>query len=303
MPLLNTLKLSTAVRWIKNEKLAVSNFLFVFFVLLSFSYVLLSERENVYSIKGNTEALTVTFTQDSINQWNVGSALLLNGFSDNTQLDSLPEDSYFFPNAGSIARISMIEAPQHENQLFIVITSDNKSVGFIETPQGVVDLLDYVEIKLPIARATLLPFKGKTHIGEDVGQGVNRILLSGEVRVIEQQFFKEQRYVAGEYSIDSGDRLVLYKDEQLKEQVSMKGFIRISNNPAFDFTIHGVGKVLTVSRLGSAGYQITPSLWARLTKEPIIAALTTLFATLFLLMEFADLFFKLFISLKNKQNN
>ena len=286
----------------KGSSFYVFKLIFLFLTLLLVGIVVLSPRENVYSLTGDTEAVTIVFSDDSINQWNLSGAKYSNGFPDineNIKSRLLPEDSYLFPNKGTTARVSIVQSLGKKNHLLITFTTPNVSMGFIETPDGIIELLDYVEIKLPIDKSSLLAFEGETHIGEDVGQGVENILLSGQVRIIEQQLFRDKRYIAGDYLLDSGDRLALYKDNSLKENVNMKGFLRISDKTSFDFTVHGVGEVLMVFRLGSADYQITPSIWSRITKDPIIAAITTILATIFLLMEFFELLIR-FI-LKSKQ--
>jgi hypothetical protein len=295
----------SAVISLKNQTSRFNKFklIFLIVIVLLVLFVMLWPRDNVYSITGDTEAITIVFSEDAINQWDISGAIYNNGFPDeNNKSDLLPEDSYFFPNKDTTARVSIIKALDRSNELLIIFTSSGASTGYIESSEGTIELLDYVEMKLPIEKASLLAFEGETHIGEDVGQGVDKILLSGEVRIIERQLFRDKKYIAGDYLLDSGDRLTLYKDDSLKNHTNMKGFLRVSDKTSFDFTVHGEGAVLLVFRLGSADYQITPSVWSRISKDPIIAAITTILATVFLLMEFLDLLLRFVLKPKDNES-
>lgn len=262
-------------------------------------WVLYSDRENVFTIKGETEAFSISLSDNTINQWDVSNAYLITDFLDTSNKNKLPIDSYLFPSKNSAVRLQIIQ--ENIPYLLITITAiDENSVGDIETSEGVQTLDNYAELKVPIKSPITLPFEGNVRIGEDVGVGVDRILLSGGVKVIEKQLFSDSNYVAGEFDFDSGDRVELFVDREETKLSTVKGFVRVANADAINFTVHGEGKVLKVNRLGSEGYQITPNIWPRLTKDPIVAALTTFFATLFLFMEFIDLYIKFALSYRNK---
>ncbi len=284
---------------LKDKTIQFRHLIIILVLLLIIAFVLFSERENVFTIKGETETLSISLSTDSINQWDVSNAQIVTDIlSSDSNKTILSLDSYFFPSKNVVARLQVIQSESNPYFLITLNSETATSVGKIETSLGVTKLPDYVELKIPINSPLTLPFKGKVRIGEDVGVGVDKILLSGGVRIIEKQLFKDNRYIAGEFEFDSGDKLELFLDYEESILASVTGFIRVSTSNVINFTVQGEGKVLKVNKLGSEGYQIRSNIWARITKDPIVAALTTLFATLFLLMEFVDLLIRFALSYK-----
>ncbi|MDE3271391.1 hypothetical protein [Pseudoalteromonas sp. G4] len=273
---------------IKSGSVKFGSLIFILFLAVAVVITLFVERENVYTITGQTETLSVTLTNTPLNQWDLSLATLLDDISaSNEKLEPLPGSTYFSPSNNTTASIQV--TPEGK---YLIILNNSGSVGQLETSKNTINLPDYVEIVLPTKNTKVIPFEGTIRIGEDVGNGVDTILLGGNVKIVEKQLFRNNRYVAGEYEFDTGDRLELYEDKAHTTLSKVKGFIQIGYSKNISFTVHGEGKSLNVSRLGTEGYQIKPSFWSRITKDPVIAALSTLFATLFLLMEFVDLFYK-----------
>lgn len=273
---------------------------FILGMLTIISTLFLSGRENIFTVNGEVESANLTFAENRLNKWNITGASII------TDLDSLEpmllqqEESYFSPSKGAMATVNLSKGTK-TREIFIVVTSEQDSVGVIESEDGSLTLGAYIEIVIPLEYARILPFVGAIQLGEDVAVGVENILLNGTVKIIEQEFLGDGRYVAGEYNLDRGDRVELYLDEKLTQTSQVKGFMRLTDNNVIAITVHGVGEVAKIERLGSAGYKISPSVWARLTHDPLIAAITTLFATLLLLMEFSELIVNL--SAKKEENN
>lgn len=261
-------------------------------MMLIVSFLFFSGRENIFTISGQTESISLTFTSNQLNKWDISGASLLRDFNDFEPKHLTQQEVYFSPAQGASAIVSR-KLNRSTEEIFIVISKDEGSVGEIETESGIEKLGSYIEISIPLVQARIFPFVGALSIGEDVAVGVDSILLSGTVKIIEQEFLSKGRYIAGEYNLDRGDRVELFMDDELLQASQVKGFMRFTKDNPIDITCHGVGEVVKVERLGSAGYAISPSVWARLAKDPFITAVTSLFATLLLLMEFTELIFNI----------
>ncbi|PKH33595.1 hypothetical protein [Shewanella sp. ALD9] len=261
-------------------------------MMLIVSVLFFSGRENIFTISGQTESISLTFTSNQLNKWDISGASLLSDFNDFEPKHLTQQEVYFSPAQGASAIVSR-KLNRSTEEIFIVISKYEGSVGEIETENGIEKLGSYIEISIPLVQARIFPFVGALSIGEDVAVGVDSILLSGTVKIIEQEFLSKGRYIAGEYNLDRGDRVELFMDDELQQASQVKGFMRLTKDNPIDITCHGVGEVVKVERLGSAGYAISPSVWARLAKDPFITAVTSLFATLLLLMEFTELIFNI----------
>jgi len=256
--------------------------------LLLFTYVLFADRETIYTISGETEHMEIEFAQDIINEWNVSKGFLVKDILTHDSIQ-LPDDSHLFIDNLSSVQITVVQNSDSSHTLVLSLNNKKGIVGEIETPDKVIKLSSYAEISLTINNSFILPFHGRAYLGNDVGRGVNNILLNGNVRIIEEQLLNDVRYVAGDFPLDIGDRVELFADSQMSEVSKVKGFMKISNNKYYEFIVHGEGDKVKVERLGSSGYEISPSFWYRITSDPIVAALSSVIAILFLLMEFSGL--------------
>ena len=293
------------------NKIEIANFpfkiklFFIFIVITSIGYILLSERENIFTIRGETENITIVFSADNLNQWDLSYATLLLDITEPDSLVELPLDSFFMPKEGTTARVVIKKKENKANQLIITLENDGKSVGEIETSDKIIQLPSYAEISIFINEPRVMPLDGYVRVGEDVGLGVESLLLSGEVSIVEKQFFRDERYIATEHKLDTGDRVELHNNTEIDSLAKAKGFIRITSSTPLSFTIHGEAKAVKVHRLGSNSYLITPSIWPRISNDPIIAAISSLLAIIFLLLEFSDLIGKLLLSTRkpNEEDN
>jgi hypothetical protein len=276
------------LRNFKHTKTIVKIFIFAFLVL--YLYVLFMPRETIYTISGETEHMEIEFAQDIINEWDVSKGLLITNILIDDSI-TLPEDSYLFVDNLTNVQISINEKSKSTYTLVLSLNNKNGSIGVIEAPDNIIELSSYAEISLPINNSFILPFHGKVYLGNDVGRGVNNILLNGNVRIIEEQLLKDGRYIGGDFPLDIGDRVELFVDSQMSEISKVKGFMKITDNKYYEFIVHGEGDKVKVERLGSSGYEISPSFWYRITNDPIVAALSSVIAILFLLMEFSSLLF------------
>ncbi len=130
-------------------------------------------------------------------------------------------------------------------------------------------------------QVVLLPFAGEAKIGDTLysqTHGASPILRSGRVRLLGQTLLRSGRFQAGGTSLEAGDRFeVKAKDF---ENRGGSGFIRMDDAPGFEVVYRAEGREGLVSRFGSPGYRLAPSLWARLTSDPLPQAVFAIWAAL-----------------------
>ena len=250
-------------------------------IVIAASIVLLGDRSSIFSIKGNTQTLTIRTTTNPINEWvfSQGTVFAVNS---ETNEYSLTEDAPLIIEAGIKL---IITAFQQGDNTTVVINAkkDNGIVATIEDPDTDIVLTDYIDITIKITSTLSFPFEGEALIGEDIGDGVDSILLSGEIRVLEQLFLTSGRYQGEIYDLNTGDRVFVTNNNQ---SVVSKGFVRVTRDESFYFSAISEGSEARVIRFGSQDIVITPSFWSRITKDPIVSAMTAFLALMFLLLEF-----------------
>lgn len=170
------------------------------------------------------------------------------------------------------------------NQLAIVLQNKIGSVGAIFSAAQGKDLSSDVLITVPLDSNVIFPFFGELGVGEDVTTGVRTTLLSGSIDIVEKELFSDVRYVAGDYQLNAGDRVLLYEDYEANDLVELRGYIRL-NAELLKVSANGIAELARVERLGSEGYSVTSSVWRRVINDPVLMSITTLLAILLLLME------------------
>lgn len=271
---------SLAVLFIIRNKRLNAGYILVFLLGVVAALVLYGNRNSNFAIKGTTEIATIITTGNPINAWQFHNG---NVFSIESDIESLElsSDSFLDFKPGSEIQISV----RSENDVnTVVIAAKNDDVTAVIKNSGkVLNLTGYVDLSITITEPIILPFEGKALIGEDIGEGVDSILLSGEISVSESRFLSSGRYQGEVHTLNPGDRV--FVTGSAENDVS-KGFLRIENEEAFYFSVISEGDEAKITRFGSEDLIITPSLWSRVTKDPVVAAMTSLFALLFLLLEF-----------------
>ncbi len=257
------------------------------------AFILLGDRTNIYSVKGTTQALTIVTTSSDINEWEIQGGILVaeDLFMEPVLLSA--EKAFRF-SAGSKIRFTAVNEPDQNHVL--ITTRDSKLSGALIDNSSETALAGYVEVLIPVAQNLVLPFEGKAFMGEDVGEGVESLLLNGEVSILESRFLSSGRYQGETFTLDTGDRATII---DLKGEHVSKGFVRITDSDAFYFSVVSEGDGVQVTRFGNEDLTLTPSIWTRVTKDPIVAAITSLFALMFLLLEFSLLVKQ---TIKNKES-
>lgn len=264
---------------IKNKRLN-AGYILVFLLGAVAALVLYGNRNSNFSIKGTTEIATIITTGNPINTWQFNNG---NVFSFESGIESLElsNDSFLVFKPGSEIQISVHS--ENDVHKMVIAAKNDEVTAVVTTPEQVLDLTGYVDLTINITEPIILPFEGKALIGEDIGEGVDSILLSGEISVSESRFLSSGRYQGEVHTLNPGDRVFVTGSSE--NDVS-KGFLRIENDEAFYFSVISEGDEAKITRFGSEDLIVTPSLWSRVTKDPVVAAMTSLFALLFLLLEF-----------------
>ncbi|RUO61797.1 hypothetical protein [Pseudidiomarina insulisalsae] len=254
-----------------------------FCLFLLITYVIFADREAIYSVNAETEVATITLIDDPLNQWQLPSGTLTQDLMafDQAQQQWTGAEIIFRANADTSASF-MIDIAA--NQLAIVLQSETASVGTIIGTGRSKALGSDVLIKVPLASNVIFPFFGELGVGEDVTTGVRTTLLSGSINIIEKELFSDVRYVAGDYQMNAGDRVLLYKNHEANELVKLRGYIRLADK-VLKVSANGIAELARVERLGSEGYSVTSSVWRRVINDPVLMSITTLLAILLLLME------------------
>jgi len=261
--------------------------------------LVLPDRPNIFTADASTELVTFTVTDPTLSQWELGGArLLTNPLQPAAEAGVLQPDTVLDIAPGTRVRLQRHGVGVLRIELEARRGGGSKSVGTLNDPAGGVRRLgDWALLLVEIeGRPRLLPFRGRLTVGDDVATGVDSVLLSGTVSVVEEQLFGRSRYVAGSGTLDAGDRIQFWarngKTGTLEPAV-VNGFVRAEPMTGFSeplnamrLVAHGQAEYVQVERLGSAGYRIRAQHWARFVNDPVLAALTAIVALLILLIEF-----------------
>jgi len=281
-------------------------FIIVTVALLVVTLLAMWDREKIFTLDVSTEVVQFSVTDPLLSEWMIGDARLIdNQFSEDSEGKSLDEHSVLLLATGTKVRIQ-----RHGiGPTRLLLTSDaGASVGRIEDDEGRSSTLGDWALLLIDNRSQPLvfPFRGTLTAGDDVAIGVDSILLSGTVSVVESQLLGNTHYTAGVENLDPGDLIQLWRQSvsfvarfiPVTVDVipaTVDGFIRIEPKEGFTdpanalvLVAHGQADYIQVDRLGSAGYKVRASRWARFLYDPLLAAVTAAIALLVLLLEFSS---------------
>ena len=148
-------------------------------------------------------------------------------------------------------------------------------------------------IALPAEAAITLPIAGRAIIGDTIfSQSVETspVLLAGHVQVFGLYAIGRNRFAAQQAELAAGDRLEI---EYSKTSSGGHGMLRIEPAQAgLRVVFHADGPAARIIRFGTAGYELSPSMWARVSADPLYQSLLAIYAVLLpaLGLGFASLF-------------
>lgn len=288
-------------RWL-GEKLGhcrEPRFIVALVALLAVVLLVMWDRENIFTLDVSTEVAQFSVTEPLLSEWMIGNARLIDDpFSEDSEGRMLGEHAVLMLNTGTLVTVQRHGV---EHTRLLLTTDKQASTGRIEDAEGrSTELGDWalllVEAK---GRPLVLPFRGTLTVGDDVAIGVDSILLSGSVSVVEAQLLGKTHYTAGVEELDAGDRVQLWRRGKSAARTHVPaivdGFVRADPAEGFSepadalkLVAHGQADYVQVERLGSAGYRIRAPRWARFLHDPLLAAATAIIALLALLLEFSS---------------
>jgi len=248
------------------------------------AYVMFAERINIYTVSAKTDILKVTLASNGINQWEIPEHAEIIDFFAAEQVPLTGSENYVHVAAGTQVTMTI----DHNNERLVITlenNSENGSVGELESNFSYVPLGQYVDIIFNEPQQLIFPFRGAMILGDDVAAGVDAVLREGTIRIIEQELLGDVRYISGEFQLDEGDRVTLHKDFNYEQDVILRGFVRYQPGEPMAVTAHGETTVARVERMGSTGYDAKTSMWKRFANDPVVIAMTSLYAVLFLMLE------------------
>ena len=268
--------------------IAVAALIFLIFV---------SGRASIFTLDGVTERVSVELTDSILSEWRLPRArLMVDPLKESSEAIAL-RDAVLLPEAGTTVQIQRHGVGVARLQLTI---DEGRSVGrIIAEGESERSLGDWAVLIVELEeRPLMLPFRGVLVAGDDVAIGVDSILLSGRISVVEAQLIGETHYLAGEQVLDAGDRVRFLEDRSGAAwgaedwgHAVVDGFVRAESADfseaanALSVVAHGRADHVRVERLGSAGYRIRAPFWARFLHDPLIAGFTTILALLLLVFE------------------
>lgn len=267
------------------------NILFILTLGILSLLILFGNRNSVYGIKGNTQTITLTTSSNQLNKWelNTGTVFDMSGHSCSVELS---EDNVLalYENIKITITSEIFES---KPRFLLIARKHAKPIAKVSTSTASCEINDYLEVTIDAKNLLTMPFEAVTFIGEDVGSGVDKLLLDGSVDILEKQFFSAKRYIGETVHLNMGDRVRL-EEEHNNEPPYSKGFIRFIDNSDIYFSVTSQAKSVLIERFGSSTITVSPSVWSRMTNDPVVAALGSLFALLFVLVEFFMAFNQIF---------
>lgn len=272
-------------------------FIIALVVLLLVVLLVMSDREKIFTLNVSTEIVEFSLTDPLLSEWMIGNARLIDDpFSEGEGGTVLNDHSVLMLNTGTQVRVQRHGV---EHTRLLLTAGEQASAGRIEDAEGhSIKLPDWALLLVKDSgRPLVLPFRGTLTVGDDVAIGVDSILLSGTVSVVEEQLLGRTHYTAGVEDLDPGDRVQLWRPDESGARVAatVDGFVRAEpmegySDPGDALTLvaHGQADFVQVERLGSAGYQIRAPRWARFLHDPLLAAATAIIALMALLLEFSS---------------
>ncbi|WP_175497228.1 hypothetical protein [Marinobacter pelagius] len=255
----------------------------------------LDGRDRIFTLDAVTETASLVTSDGGISDWPIGGADLY------TDPFATQDDGILLPVSANllIRPGTRVDIQRHGIQdVRLTLRTSEGSAGSIISP-GADELILGGWASLTVSsdeRPLVWPFRGTLEVGDDVASGVDSVLLQGAVNVLEEQLVRDTRYNAGTSELDRGDKARFCNHSSGKEceEATVEGFFRIEPTNQERFTealnaiqlvAHGSADHVKVERLGSSGYQIRATRWARFLYDPLLSFLAGLGALFFAAIE------------------
>lgn len=124
--------------------------------------------------------------------------------------------------------------------------------------------------KASVPDTVVMAFRGELRVGQDVARLVERTLQTGRILIVERQPIVDTRFVASEATLNAGD-VVEWRNNQGTAPAVATGFVQVGDGPGLQVTAHVAADYVLVNRYGAASYQLRPSVWDEITRDPLIS--------------------------------
>ena len=230
-----------------------------------------------FSINAQTEVAQFETAQQNIPNWFVTSERI--------RIDGVDAEPFSGQlEIGRETRIRLVRLQNGPLRLTVdqsgpgtVATLYDKAESRIATAQKRLQAI----VAVPQGEATTLPIAGRAVIGDTVfSQSVETspVLLDGHVQVFGRYVIGRNRFAAQQAPLDPGDRLEL---DYSSTSSGGQGLIRIQpGRPGVQVVFHADADAVRILRFGTAGYELSPSLWARVSADPLYQSLLAIYAVL-----------------------
>jgi len=234
--------------------------------------------EATFTVNAETEVLTVTTSGSTVPAWYLNAERLridqqdFEGFTGQLQL-------------GTDTQLRLVRLGNESLRLEInALSTELPAAVFYDQDEQVLALVrDRAQliVNLPPEAALVLPVSGQVVVGDTVFAQVSEtspVLLRGEARVLGLSVLNRDRFAAGTATLDPGDSFSVEFDSQSS---GGHGLIRLAQNqPGMQVTFHANGRRAHIIRYGSGGYELAPSVWARVSSDPLYQAMLALYAAI-----------------------
>lgn len=244
------------------------------------AYSLLAPHERTYNLSATTEILELIVDDEE------GVAAVLPVVSRVSQpQENLVRATFEAPHQ---ARLRFMR--KSSGDLFIEVTTEGQGEARLVTSAGDVipvasgeglrvRLSRPVEGAAPAPDTVLLAFRGELVVGSDVARLVETTLLDGRVTIVERQPFSEERFLLREAILEAGDQVV-WRGADDQPVRSVAGFVQAGEGEALHIVAYAEAEHISVERFGARAYNVRPSVWDRLARDPAIAVIVIVFGFL-----------------------
>ena len=159
--------------------------------------------------------------------------------------------------------------------------------------------------------ATVLPVQGTVILGEEIGEGVSTMLLSGTVTMHADQserffsglirLFRKNTYVGETVALSRGDRILPTEAQQRQlegggahsdQDPGANGYVRVTAKGPLQFGLIEPTRSVSIQRAGIATVEVDMSFWQRVQNEPALTALIAMMVALIAVVELREAFSK-----------
>ena len=230
-----------------------------------------------FSINAQTEIAEFETGQQNIPNWFV--------MTERIRIDGMDADPFSGQlKIGRETRVRLVRLHNGPLRLTVVQAGQGPAaILFDEAENRIATARERLQaiVAVPRGKATTLPITGRAVIGDTIfSQSVETspVLLDGHVQVFGRYVIGRNRFAAQQAQLDSGDRLEL---DYSSAAPSGNGLIRIQpDQPGVKVVFHADADAVRILRFGTAGYELSPSLWARVSADPLYQSLLAIYAVL-----------------------